>query len=139
MMSPRWAGGLSMLASSVDPLGWWRWSRWFLGRLGGGSDQWLPVRCRWADMICGDLPEGALAGWRPAGRLRLVTDVVDQVGDRVHDPGGQEREPLGLLVAGDAGQDQDGLEAGLHPGDDVGVHAVADHDGGVRVGVDGPQ
>jgi hypothetical protein len=36
---------------------------------------------------------------------------------------GQEREPLGLLAGGDAGQDQDGLEAGLDPGESVGVHA----------------
>jgi hypothetical protein len=36
-------------------------------------------------MICGGLPDEAPAGWRPAGRPRLVIDVVDQVGDRVHD------------------------------------------------------
>ena len=34
-----------------------------------------------------------------------VGDLVDQVGHRVHDPRGQEREPLGLLAGGDAGQD----------------------------------
>src|SRR5215213_10041380 len=90
----RWSEAAPM-TGSLDPLGSWRWSRWFLGRLGGvrGSDRWLPVRCRWADVICGGLPEDAPAGWRPAGRPRLVTDAVDQVGHRVHDPRGQEREP----------------------------------------------
>src|SRR4029453_4297696 len=63
-------------------------------------------------MIGGALPVEAPAGWRPAGRPRLVIDVVDQVGDRVHDPRGQEREPPGPLAGGDARQDQDALEAG---------------------------
>jgi PTS system mannitol-specific IIC component len=73
-------------------------------------------------MIGGGLPNESPTGWP-----WLVTDVVDQVGDRVDDPRGQEREPLGLLAGGDARQDQDGLESSLDPGDDVGVHAVADH------------
>src|SRR4029453_14523785 len=45
---------------------------------------------------------GGPGGWRPAAWPRLATDVVDQVGDRVDDPRGQEREPPGLLASGDA-------------------------------------
>ena len=45
------------------------------------------------------------------------------------------REPFGVLARRHAGQHQDRLHAGLEAGDDVGVHAVADHRGrlGVRV------
>ncbi len=49
------------------------------------------------------------------------------VGNRVVDIRGAEGMTLDLIAAGDAGEDEDGLQAALDAADNIGVHAVADH------------
>ena len=85
-------------------------------------------------------------GRRADGGLRAADDapvpqprlgeVVDQVRDRVDDARGPERVPLGLRARGHAREHEDRLQAGLEAGDHVGVHAIADHRGGLGVRVE---
>ena len=62
-------------------------------------------------------------------------DEVDEVGDRVDHAGRAVGEVLDLLLARRSGEDEHRAQSGLEATDDVGVHAVADHERrlGVRV------
>src|SRR5262249_37895232 len=69
-----------------------------------------------------------------AGSGNPWSDEVDQVRYGVDDLGGAEGVAVDVVGLGDAGQHQEGAHPGLQAGQDVGVHAVADHRGGLRVG-----
>ena len=65
-----------------------------------------------------------------------VRDRLDQVRDRVDDPGRPVGEGLDLVRPGRAGRDQHRAQARLQAADDVGVHPVPDHHGRLGVGVE---
>src|SRR5581483_2998538 len=52
----------------------------------------------------------------PLSAYGVRSDLVDEVGDGLDHPGGPVREPLHLGLLGQAGEHQDGLQTGLHPG-----------------------
>ena len=56
--------------------------------------------------------------------------------DSVDDLVGSEWEAADLLGGGDSRQHEDRVHARFHPGDDVGVHAIADHRGAHRMRAD---
>ena len=72
----------------------------------------------------------------PLGVFGLDGLGRDQVGDRVEDLVGAERVALDLGRVADAGEDEDRVQARFDAGDDIGVHAVADHAGVLGVGAD---
>ena len=73
------------------------------------------------------------------GQVGLDRLVRQQVGDRVEHLVGPERVPLDLGGVADAGEHEHGVQARLDAGDDVGVHAVADHAGVLGVRADAVQ
>src|SRR5215208_2309287 len=81
-------------------------------------------------------PVGSRTARLARGRRCGLHQLVDQVRDGVDDAGGAVGEALRLLATRHAGEHEDGGEARLQPRDHIGVHPVADHRGGLRVGVD---
>src|SRR5213078_4705157 len=77
----------------------------------------------------------SLAGFTAAcGQTGL--NLLNEVGDRVDDPGRPVREAVRVLAGTDPGQYQDRRQARLQAAEHVGVHPVADHGGGLRMGAD---
>jgi hypothetical protein len=76
--------------------------------------------------------------------MRNLTTVLGEhegildlnIGDRFVDPGGAVGEVLDHFASSDSGEYEDGAQAALHARDDVGVHAIADHDGFLGMGVE---
>src|SRR5699024_3604392 len=82
--------------------------------------------------------------FEPRGRLLLCLllrfrrrgEAPDDAGDVLVDLVRAEREPLHLVRLGGPREHEIGAKAGLHPGDDVGIHPVPDHRRGLRMRVD---
>ena len=60
-----------------------------------------------------------------------LLDLTLEIGHRVQDLVGPEREGHDFLTLGDAAQHQDRMQACFHAGTNVGVHAIADHCSGL--------
>jgi len=64
--------------------------------------------------------------------VKLAKQLVDQIGDGVHDPCGLERVASHVFRGRHTRQHEDRLQARFEPGEHVGVHPVADHRGAER-------
>lgn len=60
-----------------------------------------------------------------------LLDLTLEIGHRVQDLVGPEREGHDFLALGDAAQHQDRMQACFHAGNNVRVHAIADHCSGL--------
>ena len=90
-----------------------------------GAQRLLPVRG------LGEVQDGAGAHSTPSAPSSVTSG--HEVGDRVDDAGRPVGEVLDLLGSGRPGRDEHGAQPRLEAADDVGVHPVADHDGGLGV------